>query len=111
MLRLSDNEKHTPEFLTLVTGAANQLRDMAYKAQCDAEEAENIAKAVDNAMGNPQLTLEEEEAPAPSRNGNGVHAGNGKAKPKPKPKAAKKGKRTRLAKHPRLVDGKIVASN
>jgi hypothetical protein len=103
--KLREDEKLTPEFLALTTSAAEQLRDVANKAQRDAEEAEMIVSAVANAMGNPKLV--EEEAPEPA------HTTNGKAKtPKakaPKPKAPKvKKKRIRLAKHPKKVDGKFV---
>jgi hypothetical protein len=105
---LSDDEKHTPEFLQLTHEAAIQLRDVANKAQRDAEEAEAIAAEVSTAMGNPELTEDaeetEEEAPAKvSANGNGMHKGKlrkaGMAKPKP---------RVRLAKHPKAVNGQVM---
>jgi hypothetical protein len=95
--KMDEDERHTPEFLQLTKEAAVQLREVANRAQRDAEEAEALAAAVDQAMGSPELTLEDkEEAHAPAHT-NGKHHINGKAKP-----------RVRLARHPKLVGGKVA---
>jgi hypothetical protein len=101
--KLDDDEKHTPEFLALTADAAKQLRAVATKAMNDAEEAEYIFNAVNKAMGSPDLVPEEDEEPvlhatAPSR-------ANGKANGKAG--TATKKKRVRLARHPKMVNGKF----
>jgi hypothetical protein len=105
--KMAEDERHTPEFLALTTEAATQLRDVANKAQRDAEEAEEIANSVRKAMGDPDLTEEvTEDDDEPVQPTNGKHRvptahKNGKAKTKP---------RVRLAKHPKMVNGKVVAN-
>ena len=101
--KASEDAKHTPEFLALVNGAATQLRTVAEKALQDAEAAEMIANDVHKAMGNPKLVAEEAPEPVRPR----VKA-KPKAKPKAQPKAKPKKKRVRLAKHPKMVNGKFV---
>jgi hypothetical protein len=103
--KLKDDEKLTPEFLALTQSAASQLREVATKATLDAEAAEAIAKAVSEAMGEPELKLEDEDVESPAKT-NGVHKVAAKANGKAKPS-----KRIRLAKHPRVTNGKLVSAN
>jgi hypothetical protein len=109
--KLREDEKLTPEFLALTNSAVEQLRTVADKAKLDADAAEEIALTVAAAMGNPKLVAEEAPEPTTPR----VKA-KPKAKPKAqprvqaraKPKTQPKKKRVRLAKHPRMVNGKFV---
>jgi hypothetical protein len=96
--KLNEDEKHTPEFLALTIDAAKQLRDVATKALSDAEEAEILAGEIRKAMGDPDLVVAEDEEPAPAARANGKS--NGKA-------AGPGKKRVRLARHPKMVDGKF----
>ena len=96
--KLGDDEKITPEFVAMTNAAAAQLRSVAEKALQDAAAAEEIADAVHKAMGSPKLEPVEEAATRPV-------GARPRAKAQPK---AKVGPRARLAKHPKMVDGKLV---
>jgi hypothetical protein len=102
--KLKDDEKFTPDFLALTQSAASQLRKVASKATLDAEAAEAIAKEVSEAMGSPELQLEEVDEEPVRPGTNGVHKAkvNGKTKP---------GKRIRLAKHPKVASRKLARAN
>ena len=118
--KLSEDEKHTPEFLANTTAAAQQLRDLADKAQKDADAAEAIVAEVSRAMGSPELKLQAavqviaqsipDAFPASdsTSKSRAAHKAHGKGKPHAKPKT---GKRPRLAKHPKMANGKLASAN
>lgn len=97
--KLDADEKLTPEFLAVTTSAAQQLREISNKAQLDAEEAEAIAAEVSRAMS-PEAQLQAAVRTVAKS------AKEALSKPKAKGKSVAK---PRLAKHPKMVDGKAVS--
>jgi hypothetical protein len=97
--KLDEGEKFTPEFLALTTSAAQQLRDVSNKAQVDAEEAEAIAAEVAKAMS-PESQLKAAVRTVAKSAKEALSTSKAKGKPSAKP---------RLAKHPKMVDGKVVS--
>jgi hypothetical protein len=101
--KLDDDQRHTAEFVKSTRAAAEQLRSVAIKAQRDAEEAEALAAAAAGDAGDVAVEEEEKPARAPRHAGNGRAHTNGKPKTKTKP-------RIRLARHPKMENGKVVKS-
>jgi hypothetical protein len=97
--KLDEGEKFTPEFLALTTSAAKQLRDVSNKAQVDAEAAEAIAAEVAKAMS-PESQLKATVRTVAKSAKEALSRSKVKGKPGAKP---------RLAKHPKMVDGKVVS--